>query len=439
MKQLHVILSFLLMVNLCTCQGQTISHLTEEQQLRKQMDDWMRTYYREEKPAFDIWVTQMEDFEISALKHPIYKRMNDFYREHQEQYLRLRKADLARYKPAPKLLPGYKRIPTFQSTYNDPDSKMKQEFEVLQKVANFRTLTVADTRIATAVLTGFIIQHLVTQQGMDQEEITLKFAYAEIPFADPIQENQWKITFINRMYALRFNWNIENNQCTDPEVWVYTGGQQPAGWLNNSFPKANTPVQQLEHELNAFRWALYDQADSTNVGYTRCIEDMQNKLTVFYQSHRKTYIKLRNGELTQYSQIDEVYAKAFQEDVPGLKADFLAMLIKKENLYQLSRSDAPYEIDGARMLFNFYYLCMMHSGHVNHYNMAPWVGGRDVHTKKLTEDLWEIQAFYQQYMLRFQWNVATDEISNIIVRTSDTNTVPEDTKEIMVKPAESNP
>ena len=432
-----LIIYFSLIAGISSCQGQTTELLTEEQQLRKEMDEWMRPYHREEKTAFDIWVTQMEDFELSALKHPIYKLMDSFYRKHQEQYLRLRKADLARYKPAPKLLPGYECIPSFQSTYNDPDSKMKQEFETLQKVTNFRTLTVADTRISTSVLTGFILHHLVIQQGM--KEIPLKFAYGEIPFADLIQGNQWQITFINRMYALRFNWDIENNQCTDPEVWVYTGGQQPVGWLNHSFPKANALVQRLERELNTFRWTLYDQADSTNVGYTRRIEDALSKLMAFYQSHRQAYMKLRNGELAQYSQIDEVYAKAFQEDVPGLKDDFLAMLDKKENLYQLSQSDAPYEIDGARMLFHFYYLCMKHSGHVNHYNMAPWIGGRDVHTKKLAEDVWEIQAFFGQYTLRFKWNVATDEISDIIIRTSQTDAPPEKMKDIMVKPAKSNP
>jgi len=440
-QQIHIVIFSLFLVgNFDFCKGQTSVLLTAEQELRKEMDEWMRPYHREEKSAFDIWVTQMEDLELSALKHPIYKLMDSFYRKHREQYLRLRKADLARYKPAPKLLSGYERISDFDRAYNDADLGMKQEFEVLQTVANFRMLRVTDTWFGTTVLGSFIINYLITQQGMNHEEVSHQYDYGILPFADLIEGNQWQITFINRMYALRFNWNIEDNQWTDPELWVYTGGQQPAGWLNHSFPKANTPAQRLEDELNRFRWARYDDLpDGTTADDTQRIESMQRKRMEFYDSHRKEYSRIRNEELAQYPQIDELYAKTFRQDVPAFKEDFLTLLDHKDKHYHLSLSDALYEIDGARILFHFYYLCMKHSGHPIYYNMAPFLSGRDVHTKKLAEDIWEIQAFFGQYTLRFKWNVATDEISDIIIRTSQTDAPPEKMKDIMVKPAESKP
>jgi len=440
-QQIHILLiCFFLIAGVSSCQAQTTELLTEEQQLRKEMDEWMRPYYREEKPAFDIWVTQMEDFELSVLRHPVYKRMDRFYQKHHEQYLHLRKADLARYKPAPKLLPGYEWISDFDSAYNDADLGMKQEFEVLQTVANFRVLRVTDTWFGTTALGRFIINYLVTQQGMKHEEVIRQFTYGVLPFANLIEGNEWQITFINRMYALRFNWNIENNKCADLKLWVYTGGQQPAGWLNNSFPMVNTDAQRLEGELNRFRWTLYDDLpDGAIADNTQWTESMQRKLMEFYDSHRKEYSRIRNEELAQYPQIDEVYAKVFRKNVPALKEDFLTMLDKKDNHFQISLSDVPYEIDGARILFHFYYLCMKYSGHVVYNNMAPWVGGRDVHAKKMTKDVWEIQAFFGQYTLRFKWNVATDEISDIIIRTSETDAPPEKMKDIMVKPAESKP
>lgn len=430
------IFSLFLMGNLVLCMGQTSALLTAEQQFRKEMDEWMRTCHREEKNAFDIWITQMEDLELSVWKHPIYKHMESFYLKHQQQYLRLRKADLARYKPAPKLLSDYERISDFDRAYNDTDLRMKQKFEVLQRVTNFRVLRVADTWFGTTALGGFIINYLITQHGMKHEEVPRQYAYGVLPFADLIEGNQWQITFINRMYALRFNWNIENNQCTDPELWVYTGGQQPAGWLNNSFPKTYTPFQRLERELNRFRWKLYDdQPDSTTTDNAQRTVSMQRKLMDFYASHREAYIRLRNEELSQYPQIDEVYAKAFREDAPALKEDFLTMLYQNDNLFQLSPSDAPYEIDGERTLFHFYYLCMKHSGHVIYYNSAPWIAGRDVHAKKLAEDVWDIQAFYQFYTIRYKWNVATDELSDIFIRSSNSDTPSEKMYEFMGKPA----
>lgn len=430
---------FLIIGSITSCQGQTTSQLTEEQQLRKEIDEWMKPYRREQTADFGQWIKHVEKLEPSALEHPVYKHMDSFYQQHRQQYLRLRKADLARYKPAPELLPGYEYIPVFRSTYGNIEFETKQRFDILQnilqRVGNFRALSLADTHLGTVALRGYIIKYLIEQQGMSHEEVSHKFAFGEMTFADLIQGNKWRITFINRMYALKFDWNIENNQCDNLNTWVYTGGQQPAGWLDNTLPKANTTLQQLYYGLNAFRWALYDQADDANVGYIR----QSGKLMEFYRSHRTDYNRLRNEELAKYPQIDEEYGNAFQRDVPQLRDDFLTMLEKKDNHYQISGFGAPYEINGTQILFNFYYKCMIYSGNFDKYNIAFWVGGQDVHTKKQGKDAWEIQAFYQQYMLRFQWNVATDEISNIIVRTSDTNTIPEDTKEIMVKPAESNP
>jgi len=115
------------------------------------------------------------------------------------------------------------------------------------------------------------------------------------------------------------------------------------------------------------------------------------------------------------------------------------MFEKKDYHYILSGFEAPYEIDGAPILYSFYYSCMRHSGNFGSYNIASWVAGQDVHTKKLAENVWEIQAFFGQYTLRFKWNVATDEISGIIIRTSQTDAPSEKMKEIMIKPAESNP
>src|SRR5690606_25394129 len=149
-------------------------------------------------------------------------------------------------KPAPKLLPGYERISDFDSAYNDADLGMKQEFEVLQTVANFRVLRVTDTWFGITVLGSFIINYLIRQQGMNHEEVYHQYDYSILPLADPIEGNQWQITLINPMDALSFKWNIEDSKWTEPESWMYSGAQQPAAWLTHSFPTANTTAQLLE-------------------------------------------------------------------------------------------------------------------------------------------------------------------------------------------------
>ena len=421
--------------NFYSCLGQSTDLFREEQQLRKEMNDWMKPYRREKSTDFGQWIKHVEKLEPSALEHPVYKYIDSFYQQHRQQYLRLRKADLARYKPAPKLLPGYEYVPVFRSTYGNIDFETKQLFNILQRVGNFRTLSLADSRFGATALSGVVINYLMKQQGMSDEEVSHKFTCGEVPFADLIQGNEWQITFINRLYALKFNWDIENNQYSDPQLWVYTGGKQPAGWLNDTFPKANTAVQKLYRRLNTFRWSLYDQTDSTNVDYSRQARITRRKLTEFYPGHRKAYIKLRNEELAQYPPIDEIYAKAFPNESPELKEEFLTLFEKKDNHYFIPGFKALNEIDGAQIRYSFYYWCMTHSENFDAYNIAAWVGGPDVHTKKLAKDTWEIQTFYQHYTLNFHWNVATDEISALTIRMSKIDTPPEETKGIMVKPA----
>lgn len=457
MKQLRFILSFFLLASLSSAQGQTTPSLTEEQQLRKEMDDWMKPYRRERMEYFGQWIDWVQNHIDDVWKHHVYEYMDNFFQQHRELYIRLRKTDLARYSSAPDTLPGYERVPDYYEPYEDKSFPMEEILQLAQGVGNFRTLGVADTRFVTEVLYGYALEYLKAEKHLTVEQVMNQRMYGELFFADPIQTDQWRITVVNRLYTLTYNWNITDNHVSEPELWVYTGKQQPSGWLSGQFPKSHTAVQQLDNTLGAFRWALYDETGSEEIDPTqKAIDDayeaidgtgsevidsnnmvstVPDKMTAYYQAHRKDYIRLRNEELAKYPEFDEVYAKIFDRDVSELKEDLLSTLEKEGDSYNISSWAAPYEMDGSYTVHNFRYMLMRHVKNYAEYALTAWIAGEDISTKQLTHEVWEIQFFYYKYAVRFHWNVATDEISDLTIRTSDTATTSEEKEAFIIKPA----
>src|SRR5690606_22597567 len=144
-------------------------------------------------------------------------------REHRQQYLRLRKADLARYPSAPDTLSGYELVPDFYVPYQDRDFPLEEVLRLAQGVGNFRILGVADTRFVTEILNGYAMEYLKAEQHLTSEQVINQRMYGELFFVDPIQEDLWQITVVNRLCALKFSWNITDNRVSKPELWVYTG------------------------------------------------------------------------------------------------------------------------------------------------------------------------------------------------------------------------
>jgi len=412
------IYSLFLMGNLCSCQGQTTNSFTEEQQLRKEMNEWMEPYRREQAVDFEQWIDWVENHVDDVWQHPVYKHMERFYQQHQPQYLRLRKTDLARYQPAPKL-PGYEQVLDFYALYEDKDFPLQAVLQLAQGVGNFRTLAIADTRFVIEILNGYTLEYLKTEKHLTLEQVVNKRMYGELFFADPIHADQWQITVVNRPYTLKFSWNIANNQVSQPELWVYTGKQQPSGWLNGQFPKSHTPVQQLDSAISTFRWSLYDEAENKGVNYNSMGTVVPDKLTAYYQAHRKDYIRLRKKELAKYPQPDATYASTFNQSVPELREDLLSVLEKESNSYKLSDIVAPYEMDGAYTVHNLRYMLMLHLKNHAEYALTSWIAGEDIYSKQVANDVWEIQFFYYKYAVNFYWNIVTDEISDLTIKTNN--------------------
>src|SRR5690606_22574887 len=324
---------FFLIAGISSCQGQTIGLLTVEQQLRKKMNDWMRPYRREKAADFEQWIDWVENHVDDVWKHSVYKHMDAFFQQHREQYMLLRKADLARYPSAPDTLPSYERVPDFYTPYEDKYFPLEDVLQLAQGVGNFRTLGVSDTRFVAEIMNGYAMEYLKTEKQLTHEQVINQRMYGELFFGNPIQEDLWQITVVNRLYTLKFVWNIANNRVSKPELWVYTGKRQPSGWLNGQFPKGHTPLQQLDSTLSSFRWSLYDEASSEEEDSNGMITEISDKLMVYYQANRKDYIRLRNEELAKYPPPDTAYARTFEYINTDLKQDLLTVLEKEVSGY----------------------------------------------------------------------------------------------------------
>jgi len=418
-----LIIYFFLIAGISSCQGQTSDLLTEEQQLRKEMNDWMQPYRREKAVDFEQWIDWVENHIDDVWRHPVYKHMDAFFQQHRKQYLRLRKADLARYPSAPDTLPGYVLVPDFYVPYQDRSFPLEEVLQLAQGVGNFRTLGIADTRFVTEILNGYAMEYLKAEKHLTQEQVINQRMYGELFFVDPIQENLWQITVVDRLYALKFSWNITDNLVSKPELWVYTGKRQPFGWLSGRAPKSHTPLQQLDSTLSSFRWSLYDEASSDEKDSNGIITEVVDNMTRYYQAHRQDYIRLRNAELAKYPRPDASYAKAFTDDVSKLKEDLLSVLEKEGDRYRISDMAAPYETEGGYTIQNFRYMLMLHLKNRAEYNLTSWIAGIDTYSKQIATDIWEIQFFYHNYAVSFHWNIATDEISDLMIKTKEKVTV----------------
>lgn len=414
---------FSLMACISSCQGQTTVLLTEEQQLRKEMNEWMQPYRREKAADFEQWIDWVENHVDDVWKHPVYKHMEAFFQQHREVYLSLRKADLARYPSAPDTLPGYEQVPDFYAPYEDRNFPLEQVLRLAQGVGNFRTLGVADLRFVTEILNGYAMEYFRTKEQLTTEQLINLRMYGELFFVDPIQKDLWQITLVNRLYALKFSWKITDNRVSQPELWVYTGHRQPSGWLSGKAPKSHTPLQQLDSALSSFRWSLYNEV-STPEQYTNgFVTEFVDKMTHYYQAHRQDYIRLRYEELAKYPPLETSYAKAFIHDVPELKEDLLSVLEKEDSGYKISSLMASYETEASYTIHNFRYMLMLRLKNHAEYNLTAWIAGIDTYSEQVAKNIWEIQFFYHNYAVSFRWNIATDEISDLTVKTKEAVTV----------------
>jgi len=423
MKQLYFLCSLFLLFGQFSAQGQQRPTVTQVEQLRKEMDDWMKPYRREQMRNFEQWTSWVTNREKQVREHQVYLHMDAFFQLHREQYIQLRKDDLSRYPCALESLPGYERVPDFYLPYEDKSFSMEEVLQLAQGVGNFRTLGLPDIRFVTEILSGTIFKYLLSEQHLSYEEILNQRLYGQLSFVDPIRNDQWKITVINRLYTVSFTWNIRDNQVSAPELWVYTGKSQQSGWLNDQFPESHTPTQELGNRLDSLAWTLYDEIEKKGFDTKARGEALSERRLSYYQEHRQVCTELRHQELAKYPKMDEVYLKTFSQEVPEIQEDLLHRLERTDDRYSLSSQIAPYETNGSYTINNFQFMLNRYMDNYRENTLTSWIAGKDVYSKQLTKEVWEIQFFYAKYAVSYQWNIATDEMTDFRIRASDSGEI----------------
>ena len=57
------------------------------------------------------------------------------------------------------------------------------------------------------------------------------------------------------------------------------------------------------------------------------------------------------------------------------------------------------------------------------YRLTPWIVGEDIFSRKVADDVWEIQFFYYRFAVKFRWNIATDEITDLEIKNKGEVTI----------------
>ncbi len=407
---LRFLVGFLFFTSFCFCQGQNSDLEKELTQLRKEVNGWMKPYQRQKAVDFEQWTRSEDKNPDNMLNHQIYKYMDEFYQFNKERYIGLRKADLERYEPAPETLPGYQKVENLNAVFKDAEFNI--DLDLLSDLVNIQTFQLTDTR--SFIPTFSIFSYLLNQKGISNKELSSKLFFGDLWFADLIQGDEWQITLVNRIFALKFKWNVATNRISVSDFWIYEGKKQIFGWLNNQFPKTYTKLQQLTNDLNSYRWKLYDQEPDTD-------DFFMNEIEEFYRINQKKYIKLRNQELSKNPPIDLAYFQTFPYEELNVKNDILSSFQKEDNGYKLFLP--AFEIDGLTNISLIYSTIYFYKRNVGYdfgidYILNSIVAVYGMHSQKLDKSNWEIQFFFRDYAVSYHWNIVTDEISSIKVMTN---------------------
>jgi hypothetical protein len=402
-KGLILFVLVLIIPYLQACNAQTQEEeITAEDQLRADIQEWMTPYRNQYRREWAEEIGLSKESATSTRQHPLFKRMTEFYETNQSRYRQTRLESLHRYQSAPTELPGYESLDI---------SGMEYDFDLIQDLSNVRTFDAGDTRAVLSMITGDVIDYIREKGEMTSQETAVKMAAGNVLFADQLgDEDNWKLTYVNRLYAVQFDWNILTNRLSNMKVMVYKGEEQKPGWLKEEHFKGNTTRLKLLSSIQAFRWSRYDQYQLLK-HYSDDLEDLEGFIT----KHRDEYVQVRKAALCQLPEANDSWRESYQHD-EELQNELLAQLGMFDE-EQLPTHLSLWEI-GYEEVLSMFRLCLQRreekpSENVQVDFMLSWLVGDNVHAREVRENVWDIVGFIDDYALYYRWNIATDEVEEI--------------------------
>lgn len=372
-----------------------------EQHLRRAADEWMAPY-KEDNRLKDYFSSSEQALDADAMRqHPLYRHMSAFYDTHRDQYRQLRSASLKGYKSTPGVLQGYE--PFVVDTFDHP-------FEMIQGFANIRTFDVGDTRSALGPIQSLAIHHAIDQLDMSHFDIASSLRWGTLLFVDSLQHDVWKLTYVNRLYAARFDWNINDNNIRNVEAFIYVGEKQTPGWLAGMHIHSSDPRRALLAKMQAFRWSLYDKVEPNMFG-----DDLNVLLEDFLTRHREDYTLVRKNALARLPLLDDNWRVSYEID-DELSYDMLDRIGIYGSESVLPAAVSFSEIGVQEVFASFESLIMreLKDEAIHLTPLVSWLVGDELYAKELENDVWEIVGVYENYAFSYRWNIRTDQMDDIL-------------------------
>lgn len=417
------LLCLTLFVQFCFGQPTPLSTMDDAHTFEIRINAWMEPYRNEKAGEFDEWISMaMERDPTSAWQHPIASQIQEFVAEHQDEYIRLRKADLTRYPGLGNYLSGYQPYPDFQ---NDMRKELQggsalaaDELNRLQDLTNHRALHVSSLKIITSLIKGAVFDHLSEHRETTIADYSLNSMFGDKIFVDDMEGDQYRITFLNRLYALQYDWDIRTNRITIPDLYIYVEVEPAKGWLADAKPTANNTRQLIETELESLIWAMYDEMEQDS-DRNEVMDKLEFYLESFYRDNDSLYVDTRQALLSSYpAALPEQWAE-YEHDTGEAEEAVLAELLPMADNggRSLPLYASVYDLDatGTALTIESATIWEVRKRYTS--DVKQWLLGLEIYTREVEENHWEIHYFFDNFASKYTWNIATDEISGLIIKS----------------------
>ncbi|MFT4205429.1 MAG: hypothetical protein QM610_16115 [Chitinophagaceae bacterium] len=368
--------------------------------LRDKLQQLFKPYRGEKQQQIvDLLASDMPDKSVLE-QSEFFKQMQQFYEANEPQYCQRRLKSLMRYPSAPKEFPGYTPI---------ADTHIREDYNRMGSLCNFLFLDVEEyASVIQSTVFGDIVEAMNRQEkdGLTNRELLSKIGFGILIFTDKLQDDVWKVTEVNRAYAISFDWNIRTDTIDNLKTMIYTGAKQKPGWLTDWKVKSGTPQQKLLGEMAMCRWSLYDHKDTADE------LQMDHLMSLFFAAHKNQYTNVRNAFFSKLPTVKVNWQNGYQKDDAITQETLNDLGIFEIENRKLSPQISSVEM-GCDNVFNTFKLNVMRAD--TSYNIkgelfVSWVLGNDVYTRKISEQVWDIVGFFHNYALHYRWDIATDDI-----------------------------
>lgn len=418
-----VLLCMALFVQFAFGQSTPLLTMDEAHTFEMRINAWMAPYRDEKAGEFDEWLSMtMERDATPAGQHPIASRIQRFVAEHSEEYIRLREVDLRRYPALGYYLSNYELASDFQDNMKKELQgelgPIDDELNRLQDIANHRALDVSSLKFITSLVKSYVFDHLSEIRGITIADYSLNNMLGERIFIDDVQDDQYRITFLNRLYALQYDWDIRTNRISIPNLYLYAGEEETKGWLADAGPIANNTRQLIETELESLVWTMYDDMEQ-GVDWKDVMDKLDFYLENFYRDNQPLYKDTRQALLARHPPARLEKWAEYEHGAREAEEVVLANLlpIGNDGRYSLPLHDAIFDLDGARTALTIETATLWGTSQTYPSEVKQWLLGSEIYTREIEEDRWEIHYFFNNFASKYTWNIATDEISGLVIKS----------------------